>query len=504
LSEKDLVRFYRLLPRKEDSPVFNELPGIKEPLCHPKPAKKLRTLCGCFTQNYLQEKNPHYDVYQHLNYHRNLPIRPGVTISSEDILAVGSFAVDLDGNLEAARLNLKEIGLPEPSRVIISGGGDDRGWLFWDLAEPNFDLQPYFRGVQLALAFALNGDPRCRDLARVARVPGFINHKKGCYSGLISKGPLLYDPMILIEPLISAFGLKNISDLLYMENAYQPKKGHSLYQDMLITLRKLGWSTHGLTLLFLEEGTDVNELTKLPTNDIKKFMIHDNVLPPPEGARKTNNLNSSASQNGWTPSKHVLGPKLRKALALGIAPGETRNEFSKRIIQLSQYYRLTKEQVLNPYLESIARFPERSKEALAGNWKYISSNFDQTWDAWEKHVAGSPHLYPCCKCGELKPAGEFYADKRRWTGLNSFCKDCDKKRRSESRRKTEAAAKQAALQAPIITNAKEVLEKVGIVDPGANESVYYDVGSNGVEIENWDSEDVVVDPNNLKGNHITI
>lgn len=41
----------------------------------------------------------------------------------------------------------------------------------------------------------------------------------------------------------------------------------------------------------------------------------------------------------------------------------------------------------------------------------------------------------CCRCGIVKPAGEFTRDKRRADGLRSYCKACE--RTSKARQRTE-------------------------------------------------------------------
>jgi hypothetical protein len=71
----------------------------------------------------------------------------------------------------------ESISIPLPSLVVNSG----HGWhLYWQLADP-IPVTPanrsHFNAINRGLAHAVGGDPACCDLARILRIPGFINHK---------------------------------------------------------------------------------------------------------------------------------------------------------------------------------------------------------------------------------------------------------------------------------------------------------------------------------------
>ncbi len=52
--------------------------------------------------------------------------------------------------------------------------------LYWHLAQPvgvTDANRPHLKAINRGLALAVGGDPRCCDLARILRLPGFTNHK---------------------------------------------------------------------------------------------------------------------------------------------------------------------------------------------------------------------------------------------------------------------------------------------------------------------------------------
>lgn len=67
--------------------------------------------------------------------------------------------------------------IPIPSLVINSG----HGWhLYWRLAAPipiTLANRSHLKAINRGLARTVGGDPACCDLARILRLPGFINHK---------------------------------------------------------------------------------------------------------------------------------------------------------------------------------------------------------------------------------------------------------------------------------------------------------------------------------------
>lgn len=98
--------------------------------------------------------------------------------NESDVGRVTLYHSDVDGAppLEALQ-RVDDANLPAPSVVVASGGGSH---LFWKLAAPvdvTDDNLSVHKGVNKGLAQLLNGDAACRDLSRVLRLPGFVNHK---------------------------------------------------------------------------------------------------------------------------------------------------------------------------------------------------------------------------------------------------------------------------------------------------------------------------------------
>ena len=92
-----------------------------------------------------------------------------------------------DSDLEAwkfaklAELQTGKDGVPAPAIIIDSGRGL---WAFWALTtaapvDGNGPLTKKVESVLRALRNAFDGDPNCHNIDRIARLPGFVNHKTG-------------------------------------------------------------------------------------------------------------------------------------------------------------------------------------------------------------------------------------------------------------------------------------------------------------------------------------
>ena len=98
--------------------------------------------------------------------------RPGGT--REDVALCRCLFADFDAGTttDTAWAIVADVGLPRPSRTVMSGGGCH---LYWDLADP---ISPDdFESVQLRLIELVGSDPKPKDAPRVMRLPGTINCK---------------------------------------------------------------------------------------------------------------------------------------------------------------------------------------------------------------------------------------------------------------------------------------------------------------------------------------
>ncbi len=141
-----------------------------------------------------------FDVYFSIN-----PLRKALARKArkEDVAYSEFLWVDLDPeegvDLDRERCEMVSLltdrrpqGVPEPTLVIYSGRGV---WAFWKLRTPHpVDgygpqtkmIESYGRGLERE--FASRADD-CRNIDRVARLPGTINHKTGKQSKVISYKP---------------------------------------------------------------------------------------------------------------------------------------------------------------------------------------------------------------------------------------------------------------------------------------------------------------------------
>ena len=84
--------------------------------------------------------------------------------------------VDVDGvsDVGVVLARVDDVGLPEPTIVVSSGGGCH---VYWRLREPELELQPV-EDANARLAHVLGGD-HCWDASRVLRLPGTTNFPCG-------------------------------------------------------------------------------------------------------------------------------------------------------------------------------------------------------------------------------------------------------------------------------------------------------------------------------------
>lgn len=119
-----------------------------------------------------------------LNAQRNYSVYVGMNPrtrrgggGNEAVAEFRVLAADLDGGVtvDEALLRVQQAELPEPSAIIVTGGGVH---LYWRLGTPLTDATQW-RAAQVFLIKKLSGDPVIKDPARVMRLPGFFNRKPG-------------------------------------------------------------------------------------------------------------------------------------------------------------------------------------------------------------------------------------------------------------------------------------------------------------------------------------
>lgn len=95
--------------------------------------------------------------------------------TNEDVAVVRCLFADFDGgvSVEHAHQQIEKAGLPAPTAVLTSGGGVH---VYWRLDRPLKRLAD-FKRLQQDLARAVGSDGSVNDLARIMRLPGFVNHK---------------------------------------------------------------------------------------------------------------------------------------------------------------------------------------------------------------------------------------------------------------------------------------------------------------------------------------
>jgi hypothetical protein len=101
--------------------------------------------------------------------------RPDIGSKGDDCIAVARcLCADFDGvgAVDALR-RIESLALPRPTVTLNSGHGS---WTYWRLTEPMMDLKRWSR-LQRDLATLLGSDCKICNPERIARLPGFINHK---------------------------------------------------------------------------------------------------------------------------------------------------------------------------------------------------------------------------------------------------------------------------------------------------------------------------------------
>ena len=101
--------------------------------------------------------------------------------------------VDIDGvTPEEAEQRLSKSDLPKPTLAVSTGGGVHYYWFFNRPAQANGDEYCFIKTWRkLASHFTnqLQGDPQCVDIARLLRIPGTINTKRGVKSEVLYFNP---------------------------------------------------------------------------------------------------------------------------------------------------------------------------------------------------------------------------------------------------------------------------------------------------------------------------
>lgn len=113
--------------------------------------------------------------------------------TSNNVQFLTCLYVDIDGvTPEEAEQRLCKSDLPKPTMMVNSGGGVHYYWFFNRPAQANGDYYCFIKTWRkLATHFTnqLQGDPQCVDIARLLRIPGTINTKRGVTSELLYFNP---------------------------------------------------------------------------------------------------------------------------------------------------------------------------------------------------------------------------------------------------------------------------------------------------------------------------
>jgi Protein of unknown function (DUF3987)/Primase C terminal 1 (PriCT-1)/RepB DNA-primase from phage plasmid len=109
------------------------------------------------------------------NVYIGLNPRPAIGAKGDTcIITARSLCVDFDGiNTTDAMRRIESAGPPRPTVILNSGHGC---WAYWRLAQPMDDLGRWSQ-FQRGLAHAVGSDPKIHNPERIARLPGFKNHK---------------------------------------------------------------------------------------------------------------------------------------------------------------------------------------------------------------------------------------------------------------------------------------------------------------------------------------
>jgi len=345
---------------------------------------------GDFNSEQLRSLNDEgYQIWQYVNYHS----KTNRFVREENIISIGGFFVDADGNLPEVLAQIATLSLPTPTWVIATGG-PDCGHVHWRLTTPHKDLG-IFKPIQRRLAEILGTDTRVCDLPRVYRIPGFVNHKWGKLATMLSSGPSLNS----LDILTDALGIQHDDS---SEN---------------ITRVSGSLESNGNG----DIGGNVNRVDSLKDHYLSQLPLSPSRILILEGqaAAQAQLLNRQ------------LHSQLQKVVSEGLQGDQTRNDLELLVARLASLSNLTFDESYLLLYRALQVHPEKSKEVSSGNWKFIQSHFRTVWSNWQLKAN---YGYHCCACGRTKPQTEFYRDKSRFSGLRSVCKQCDNSRRSERRR----------------------------------------------------------------------
>ena len=136
-----------------------------------------------FDEGWIQEKgNAGFNVYMVIGETSRPPAKGG-GIKDADIESCRSFFVEWDdgASLKEQASRWKELGLPEPTVMVATGGKSLH--VYWTLEEP---LAPTrWKELQTRLITHCNGDKTCKNPSRVMRLPGcpYFNKQTGKITG---------------------------------------------------------------------------------------------------------------------------------------------------------------------------------------------------------------------------------------------------------------------------------------------------------------------------------
>jgi len=187
------------------------LASVKRHWIHPADYPSLKP-------EFLQLNNDGYNIFASVN--------PRCCQSSKEeaIISVVAFHADIDcpgghSCFAAKRTQRKDKATPLPTLVVTSGHGFH---LYWHLAVPVSVTpanRPHLKAINRGLSLSTGGDPACCDLARILRIPGFINHKPPAQPvQLVAHRPVTYTleelaPFAAVGPTAKEIDLGDIPEM---------------------------------------------------------------------------------------------------------------------------------------------------------------------------------------------------------------------------------------------------------------------------------------------------
>jgi len=112
-------------------------------------------------------------IEQHLGHDVYFGVSTRTGGGAIDCKELSALFVDVDAN-DTETQNRIECFVPTPSIVVASGGGFQCHWL---LKEPLDAQDPRIVPTLKGIISAIGGDPACKDVSRVLRIPGTLNYK---------------------------------------------------------------------------------------------------------------------------------------------------------------------------------------------------------------------------------------------------------------------------------------------------------------------------------------